>query len=101
MVLKITNVPIIAPFFADTDTRGYRSGLIYFRQTEDSALLSRAKQFTFPLGVTFSPSLLYIVTWEKKTGFYNHYDGLVKFIIRLSISLPTTFMWTALTLLVS
>ena len=77
-VLKTTGGPIIAPFFADADTRGYRSGMIYFRQTKEPSLLERAKQdieFTFP-GTTFTPKHLYIVTWDK-IGFYNHHDNLV------------------------
>ena len=37
-----------------------------------------------------------IVKWTG-LGDCNHYDGLVKFVIFLSISLPTTFMLTALT----
>ena len=82
-ILKTTNVPIVAPFFADADTRGRRSGSIHFRQTDDSALLSRAKQdieFVFP-GTTFTPQQLYIVTWDK-IGFYNHHDNLVKLLAK-------------------
>ena len=79
-ILKSSNIPIIAPYFADADTRGFRSGSIHFRQTEDSALLSRAKQdieFVFK-GTTFVPQQLYIVTWDK-IGFYNHHDNLVNY----------------------
>ena len=34
------NVQMVAPYWADFDTRG--TGQIYYRQTTDSALLSRA-----------------------------------------------------------
>ena len=77
-VLKTTRIPIVAPYFADADTRGRRSGRVYFRQTDDATLTLRAKQdieFVFP-GVSFSPQQLYIVTWEN-AGFYNHHDNLV------------------------
>ena len=78
-VLKTTKIPIIAPYFADADTRGRRSGKIFFRQTNEPALTSRAKQdveFVYP-DVTFTPQQLYIVTW-KGAGFYNHHDNMVK-----------------------
>ena len=76
--LKKTNVPIIAPFFADADTRGSKSGKIYYGQTDDASLLSRAKEdieFTFS-GVSFTPEQLYIVTWDQ-VGFYNRHDDRV------------------------
>ena len=76
-VLKTTNVPIIAPLFADVDTRGSNSGKIYYRQTDDGSLLSRAKQdIEYAYGVSFTPLQLYIVTWDK-VGFYNRHDDLV------------------------
>lgn len=90
-ILRTSNIPIIAPYFADADTRGYRSGSVYFRQTKDSALLSRAKQdieFVFK-GRTFTPQQLYIVTWHK-SGFYNHHDNLVNYIDITPVKVPYT-----------
>lgn len=77
-LLSTTNIPIIAPFFADADTRGRKNGKIYYRQTDDSSLLSRAKQdIEFATSsANFSPEQLYIVTWDR-IGFYNHHDDLV------------------------
>ena len=76
--LKETGVPMIAPYFADADTRGRRSGMIYFRGTDDAAMLYRAKtdvEYTYA-GVSFTPNYLFIATWDK-VGFYNHHDNLV------------------------
>ena len=87
-VLKRAGIPIIAPYFADADMRGRRSGKIFFRETDEPALISRAKQdveYVHP-GVTFSPQQLYIVTWAG-AGFYNHHDDMVKSKILNSVKL--------------
>lgn len=71
--LKETKVPMAAPYFADADSRGYKSGMVYYRWTDDTALLNRAKQ---DIGVSdFSPDSLLIATWDK-IGFYNHHDNM-------------------------
>ena len=74
---KQAGVPIIAPYFADADTRGRRSGMIYFRGTDEETLLYRAKDdIEFALSIDFMPNYLFIATWDK-IGFFNHHDNLV------------------------
>ena len=75
--LKETGVPMVAPYFADADTRGRRCGMIYFRGTDDETLLYLAKDYVKDgLDVDFMPNYLFIATWDK-IGFYNHHDNLV------------------------
>ncbi|OXB72825.1 UNVERIFIED_CONTAM: hypothetical protein H355_011349 [Colinus virginianus] len=59
-----TDFPVIAPFLADLDTSGGR-GDIYYRQDHDPAVLERAAGYVhagFPR--TFTPSGVFIATWE-------------------------------------
>ena len=75
-ILKTTNVPIIAPYFADADPS--KSGKVYFRVTSDSSLLERAAkdvELVFS-NDNFSPEQLLIATWEE-VGFYHQHDNLV------------------------
>lgn len=75
-ILKTTGVPIIAPYFADTDPS--KSGKIYFRVTSDSSLLERAAtdvEYVFKHD-NFSPEQLLIATWDE-VGFYHKHDNLV------------------------
>ena len=61
---------IIAPFWADVDTRGI--GHIYFRQTNDSTLLTRAAnelRAAFPTS-DVNVTKLFIVTWNA-TGYFD------------------------------
>ena len=55
----------IAPFWANVDTS--RNGRIYYRNTTDITLLRRAQfrlQDIFPSAGSFSPSYLFIATWN-------------------------------------
>ena len=71
-ILKSTKVPIVAPYFADADSRG--SGNIYFRQTnEDSLLLRAAEDVKYVFGKHFVPEQLFIVRWDN-VGFYHRHD---------------------------
>ena len=61
---------IIAPFWADVDTRG--TGSIFYRETADADLLRRANndiRSAFST-ITFSPRYLFIATWDH-VGFYD------------------------------
>ena len=72
----MTQVPIVAPYFADADLSN--SGKIYFRVTSDSSLLERAAQdvaYVFNHD-NFSPEQLFIATWDE-IGFYHKHDNLV------------------------
>ena len=61
---------IIAPFWADVDTRG--AGKVFYRQAIDPSLLARASseiQETFSLSQNFTIKNLFVVTWNA-VGFY-------------------------------
>lgn len=75
-ILKTTQVPIIAPYFADADPS--KCGKISFRVTSDSSLLERAAQDVAHVfkDVSFSPEQLFIATWDE-VGFYHKHENLV------------------------
>ena len=65
------NKEIIAPFWADVDTRG--TGGISYRKTADPELLRRADEdikIAFPRSAAFSSTYLFIATWNR-VGYYN------------------------------
>ena len=81
--LTSTNVPIVAPFFADVDTKGDNSGLVYYRGTTDSSILDSAKttiESVYPHAASFEPVYAFIVTWDK-VGYYKSHDDKVKKIV--------------------
>ena len=62
--------PLIAPFWDDVDIR--RSGNIFYRQTTNTTLLQRAHnqlQESFPSAGNFTPTFLFIATWERVPEF--------------------------------
>ena len=61
--------PMIAPFFADVDTRG--TGKVWYRATNDSALLAKAVKDipSIIAGPNFNPLWLFIATWDH-VGYY-------------------------------
>ena len=74
----VTKNIIIAPYWADVDTRTAGSGAVWYRQTANSTLLERARQEVIEIfllypeidGETYNPTTLIIATWDK-VGFYN------------------------------
>ena len=65
------NNKIIAPYWADVDTRG--TGSIYYRQTTDPSLLARETseiRTAFPRPLNDTISNLLIATWDS-VGYYN------------------------------
>ena len=61
---------LIAPFWDGVDIESF--GNIYYRQTSDTTLLRRARdqlQELFPFSGNFTPSTLFIATWERVAGF--------------------------------
>ena len=63
---------IIAPYWADVDTRG--TGQIFYRQTTDPSLLARASreiQAAYPLSQNIAITNLFIVTWDA-VGYYSY-----------------------------
>ena len=63
-------VPLIAPYWENFDLR--RGGNIFYRQTSNTTLLQRVRnqlQKSFPSAGDFSPTRLFIATWERVPGF--------------------------------
>ena len=66
---------IIAPYWADVDTRG--AGRIYYRQTSDPNLLSRATneiRQRFPISQNITVTNLLIATWSNVGYYYKNGD---------------------------
>lgn len=75
-----TNNVIIAPFWADADTRS--AGTVSYGSNRDRSVLARAAEqirVVFPEHSSFSPSYLFIVTWNG-IGYYNRKGDLVRII---------------------
>ena len=69
------NNKIIAPYWADVDTRG--TGNIYYRQTTDSSLLARATseiRAAFPESRNVTIKNLLVATWYKVGYYYQNSD---------------------------
>jgi len=65
-------LPLIAPYWADADTRGNGSGTVFYRETTNPTLLQRAsREIQDGLSMSFSPSHLFIATWDS-IGYYNN-----------------------------
>lgn len=64
-----TNGTLIAPFWADADTRG--TGQVYYRSTDNQTLLQKmAQDINETIGETFFPEYLFVSTWHE-VGYYN------------------------------
>jgi len=76
---------IIAPYWADVDTRG--TGNIYYRQTTDPSLLARATseiREAFPESQNITIENLLIATWYK-VGYYYQNSDKVRCILETSL----------------
>ena len=65
--LSLSDVPLIAPFWVGFIS----SGNVFYRQTNDTTLLQRARdqlQELFPSSGNFTPTTLFIATWDRVTG---------------------------------
>ena len=79
--LSIT-VKVIAPYWADVDTRG--TGQIFYRQSTDPSLLARASneiKAAYPLLQNIAITHLFIATWNA-VGYYSY--GIDKVHIRIN-----------------
>ena len=75
------NLQLIAPYWADVDTRG--TGSVWYRQTTDSQLLARTRdeiRAAFINQATFNPTSLFIATWDH-VGYYNRRTDKVGLLI--------------------
>lgn len=77
---------MIAPFWADVDTRGI--GEIYFKETTDHNLLSKANDVIQDAthqaaGLSrFKPSWMLIATWYKVGYFSSHTDQVTSYVAK-------------------
>lgn len=69
---------LISPFWADVDTR--ETGTVWFRETNNSAVLRRARRdiqnIKFVNQISFQPLFAFIVTWDR-VGYYDNHSDLV------------------------
>ena len=69
----------VAPYWADADLTA--TGQVFYRQTNDSALLARSTreiQEAFPSSQTMTITSLFIITWYG-VGYYNHHSDRVRY----------------------
>ena len=72
--LSVT-VKVIAPYWADVDTRG--TGQIFYRQSTDPSLLARASseiKAAYPLLQNVAITHLFIATWDAVSYFSRKID---------------------------
>ena len=70
---------IIAPYWANVDTRG--TGIVYYRQSNDSALLARAsREIKTALSLTYNVEIknLLIATWNGVGYYFRNSDKVKK-----------------------
>ena len=66
----VNDEPLIAPFFADVDTRP--RGSVWYRITNESADVAMVEELishSFPVHHTFVPTSIAVVTWDD-VGYY-------------------------------
>ena len=69
---------IIAPYWADVDTRG--SGQVLYRQSTDPSLLARASreiQNAFPSSQNVNITNLLIATWDEVGYYFRNSDKVL------------------------
>ena len=74
-MFPLLRLPLIAPFWDDVDIR--RFGNIFYRETSNATLLQRARdqlQELFPSSGNFTPTTLFIATWDRVAG----YEGTIQ-----------------------
>jgi autotransporter-associated beta strand protein len=77
-----SNIPMIAPYWADVDTRNALSGLVWYRTTQDTATLNTIGQTihnSFLGTSSFAPTYAEIVTWDHVGYFSSLADKLNTF----------------------
>ena len=69
--LSIVNTALIAPFWADVDTR--EIGEVFYRQTNESSCIANVTSIiraVFEDAVEFAPFTVFIATWNS-VGYFN------------------------------
>ena len=83
----LDSLPLIAPYWADVDTRG--TGQVWYRDTVDETLRNRARDLIkarFIDQTTFEPDYLFIATWDH-VGYYSEMTDKVQNLVKL-LTLP-------------
>ncbi len=73
------NLQLIAPFWADSDTRNPESGLVWYRIATDPGSRERVRsevRKAFPNQEEFNPAWLLIATWDH-VGVYPNLANVV------------------------
>ena len=74
-LFPFAGLPLIAPFWDDVDIT--RFGNIFYRVTNNTTLLQRARdqlQELFPSSGNFTPTTLFIATWDRVAQFGGGYQ---------------------------
>ena len=75
---SVSSPPIIAPFWDDVNINN--GGTIYYRQDFSSSIADQVQQDVnslFPDVGSFSPSLVFVATWDRVEAFSSSLRGLV------------------------
>jgi len=70
---------LLSPYWGDVDTRPSSGGFVYYRQTTDATLLTKARnqvRALFSAFSSFTPTFLFIATWDH-VGYYNRHTEKV------------------------
>lgn len=81
------SLPLIAPFWADSDTQPEDGGHIWYRNSTDFDILSSVAEIihsNFLAVDSFDPDFLFIVTWDH-IGYYSRHTDRVHYILLGSI----------------
>jgi len=93
----LLTVPLIAPYWENFDLR--RGGNIFYRQTSNTTLLQRVQnqlQESFPSAGDFSPTRLFIATWERVPGFLQSLGLVVLVTAKYKLNLSAIYFGTDL-----
>ena len=79
--------PIVAPFWADVDTRNALSGQVWYRTSQDASLLTTLAQDVKSayggVNLSFNPTFAQIVTWDRVGYYFSAADKLNTFQLTL------------------
>ena len=77
---------LLSPYWGDVDTRpDPDGGFVYYRNTTDSTLLTKAMnqvRTLFPAFANFTPTFLFIATWDHVGYFRQHTDKVSVIILK-------------------
>ena len=72
LLFPLPGTPLIAPFWADVDTRPLDGGIVWFRETTSQADRDRAQREIRAIFMEdgFTPRMVFIATWDR-VGYHN------------------------------